>query len=271
MDKPPADPALLSVERLSIRLGRPGVHAVKEISFSIHSGQILGMAGESGSGKSVTAFPLTKLLPRSADPHYCGSVRLSGIRENLLELSSRELSKVRGQRIGYVFQEPSSSFNPVYTIREHLLEILKLSGIPGEQRRTHIEDSLHSVGIECTEANLNAYPADFSGGMLQRLAIACALVSKPDLLVADEPTTALDTSTQKRIIELLRQLNRDHCMAILFISHDLALLKQVAPGIVVMKEGNIVEQGRSSEILYNPRHPYTRSLVEAIPKLQPYR
>ena len=175
---------------------------------------------------------------------------------------------VRGNRIGYVFQEPSSSFNPVYTIRDHLNEVVKLAGIPKEKQPSIISDALERVGIPATRDNLKAYPADFSGGMLQRLAIACALVTQPDLLVADESTTALDTSTQKRIVDLLKELNSESGMAILFISHDLALLKQIAPGIIVMKDGEIVESGSSNEVLYNPKHKYTRSLVTAIPKLR---
>ncbi len=261
-------PTLLTVDSLCVQLGNPAVEAVKQISFAINRGEILGMAGESGSGKSVSALSLTRLLPVSANPSYSGVARLYGIEKNLLSMSSRELATVRGGRIGYVFQEPSSSFNPVYTIKEHLLEVVALQGVSRGDRSRAISDALESVGIPATETNLRAYPGDFSGGMLQRLAIACALIPKPDLLIADEPTTALDTTTQKRIVELLRKLNEDLGMAILFISHDLALLKQIAPKLIVMKDGVIVEQGSSSEVLYNPVHPYTQSLVEAIPKLE---
>lgn len=261
-------PTLLTVDSLCVQLGNPAVEAVKQISFAINRGEILGMAGESGSGKSVSALSLTRLLPVSANPSYSGVARLYGIEKNLLSMSSRELATVRGGRIGYVFQEPSSSFNPVYTIKEHLLEVVALHGVSRRDRSKAINVALESVGIPATETNLRAYPGDFSGGMLQRLAIACALIPEPDLLIADEPTTALDTTTQKRIVELLRKLNEDLGMAILFISHDLALLKQIAPRIIVMKDGVIVEQGSSSEVLYHPVHPYTQSLVEAIPKLK---
>ncbi len=260
-------PALLTVDSLCVRLGNPVVDAVKHVSFAINRGEILGMAGESGSGKSVSALSLTRLLPASANPSYSGDVRLHGIEKNLLNMSSREIAMVRGSRTGYVFQEPSSSFNPVYTIKAHLMEVLGLHGVPRRERTNAINSALESVGIPATEANLEAYPGDFSGGMLQRLAIACALIPKPDLLIADEPTTALDTSTQKRVVDLLKKLNENLGMAILFISHDLALLKQIAPRLIVMKNGVIVEQGSSSDVLYKPTHPYTQSLVDAIPKL----
>lgn len=259
---------LLAVDSLAVELGRPASAVVKGIGFSLSRGEILGLAGESGSGKSVSALALAKLLPSSAQPRYAGTVHLAGVRENLMQLPPGRLSAIRGRRIGYVFQEPSSSFNPVYSIRDHLVEICRLNGIDRNQLQGSVADVLEAVGIDPSEGNLAAYPGDFSGGMLQRLAIACALLFKPDLLVADEPTTALDTSTQKRITGLLESLNRSRGMSILFISHDLALLKQIASRIIVMKEGEIVEQGTAAEVLYNPSNDYTRSLVNAIPRLQ---
>ena len=262
----PVEP-LLSVSDLEIGIGQPMVQAVKGIEFSLQPGEILGLAGESGSGKSVTAMAMTRLLPASANPVYKGTVRLAGIPGNLLATGESSLRSIRGKRIAYVFQEPSSSFNPVYTIESHLKEILKLAGTPPAERPQAIASALEEVGIKPDRNNLRAYPSAFSGGMLQRLAIACALVAKPDLLVADEPTTALDTSTQQRIVELMLKLNRQHDMAILFISHNLGLLKQVAGRLIIMKEGEIVETGKAEEVLYNPRHPYTRNLVNCIPKL----
>ena len=259
---------LLSVDSLSVQLGNPASDVVRGIEFSLARGDILGLAGESGSGKSVSALSLTKLLPASARPRYSGSVHLQGVRENLISLSPGRLKAIRGRRIGYVFQEPSSSFNPVYSIGDHLKEICRLQGIAGSKIRTSVKTVMEAVGIEPSKDNLAAFPGDFSGGMLQRMAIACALVFEPDLLVADEPTTALDTTTQKRITDLLQSLNRSRGMSILFISHDLALLKQIAGRILVMKEGEIVEQGDASEVLYHPKDPYTRSLVDAIPKLK---
>jgi ABC-type dipeptide/oligopeptide/nickel transport system ATPase component len=259
---------LLSVDALTIELGQPATRVVDGVSFSIAPGEILGLAGESGSGKSVSALALSKLLPDSARPRYSGTIRLSGVEGNLLQRPPRQMTSIRGRRIGYVFQEPSSSFNPVYTIGNHLSEICKLCGIAGKDLERSVAEVLEAVGIDPGKGNLNAYPADFSGGMLQRLAIACALLFEPDLLVADEPTTALDTSTQKRITELLESLNRSKGMSILFISHDLALLKQIAARIIVMRQGKVVEQGPAREILYHPKQAYTKNLVQAIPKLR---
>ena len=269
MAKDPQPPApLLEVADLSVSLGHPAVEAVRQVGFSIRRGEILGLAGESGSGKSVTSLALTRLLPAAANPRYAGIVRLAGVEGNLLRLGESSLRRIRGHRIAHVFQEPSSSFNPVHTIRDHLGEMLGLAGVPREDRAERMAAALSEVGIEPSEGNLAAYPAAFSGGMLQRLAIACALVPGPDLLVADEVTTALDTSTQKRIVDLLLEINAAHGMAVLFISHNLALLRQVAARMVVMRHGRIVEQGGSQQLLDNPRHHYTRALVDAVPRLR---
>ncbi|MEX0332326.1 MAG: ABC transporter ATP-binding protein [Puniceicoccaceae bacterium] len=260
--------ALLSADNLRISIGQPAVEAVRGIRFAINKGEILGLAGESGSGKSVTALSLTRLLPPSASPCYAGNVNLDGIPGNLLELPESRLRQIRGPRIAYVFQEPSSSFNPVFSIRNHLEEILKLQGVKRSARLPAIRQAMEEVGIEPSRDNLEAYPGSFSGGMLQRMAIACALLYKPDLLVADEPTTALDTSTQKRVVDLLTQLNRDHGMAILFISHNLGLLRQLAGRLLVMKTGEIVESGTADSVLDSPQHAYTQELVRSIPKLK---
>jgi ABC-type glutathione transport system ATPase component len=262
------NPFLLRADNLSVRIGHPPNEAVREASFEIRRGEVLGLAGESGSGKSVTALALTGLLPGSANPVCSGTVTLDGETGNLLRMRPSRLRPIRGKRIAYVFQEPSSSFNPVYSIGAHLREILALRKIPRTDRASLIEETLRQVGLEPSPENLEAFPNDFSGGMLQRLAIACALATEPDLLIADEPTTALDTSTQARIVSLLQALNHQRGMSILFISHDLALLKQVAPRMAVMRQGYIVEQGRSSDLLQNPAHTYTQALVSSIPKLR---
>ena len=241
---------------------------MKGVSFAVRPGEILGLAGESGSGKSVTALSLTRLLPSRAAPVWRGDVRMEGQSGNLLTLSPRALRKIRGRRIGYIFQEPSSSFNPLFTIGDHLAEVLRLNGIPAGARPAAMENALSEVGIVSDRETLRAYPGDFSGGMLQRAAVACALLGSPHLLVADEPTTALDTSTQKRVVDLIARINRHRGMAVLFISHDLALLRQVAARILVMHEGRIVEEGPSGPLLENPTHPYTRRLVGAIPRLR---
>lgn len=269
MDSDPRqDQPLLTVSRLAVRIGQPPVKAVDGVSFTIDRGEILGLAGESGSGKSVTSLALARLLPATASPHCTGQVRLAGNSPNLLKMGERALRRLRGHRIGYIFQEPSASFNPVYTIGQHLMEILRLQGVPRRERIKQAGSALEEVGIPADREHLDAWPGDFSGGMLQRAAIACALLGSPELLVADEPTTALDTSTQKRVVDLLAALNRSRNMAILFITHDLGLLKQLATRVLVMRAGELVESGPVTDVLTNPRHPYTRDLVEALPKLR---
>ncbi|HSH09193.1 MAG TPA: ABC transporter ATP-binding protein [Oceanipulchritudo sp.] len=258
---------LLSVESLRIWLGSPAQEVVRGISFSIAPGEVVGLAGESGSGKSITSLALTRLLPVSANPACTGTVHLRDLSDNLLGLPTRTLRRIRGHRIGYIFQEPSSSFNPVFTIGQQLDEVLRVGGMGAGQRPAAISRAMEEVGIEATRENLRSYPGAFSGGMLQRMAIACALAGEPDLLIADEPTTALDTTTQKRITELLQRLNRDKGMAILFISHNLGLLKSVANRLIVMRLGEIVEQGPTEEVLGNPQHAYTRTLIRAVPRL----
>lgn len=266
------DKILISVDKLDIQIGQPAVHAVKGISFHLAAGEILGLAGESGSGKSVTSHALTRLLPSTANPIYGGEVRLRDIQDNLLDLPNKRIRSIRGNRIAYVFQEPSASFNPLFSIQSQLDEILRLCpegrNLKQPERLERIREAMQQVGVDPSPENLAAMPGAFSGGMLQRMAIAGAIAQNPELLVADEPTTALDTSTQKRIVELLSRLNRDQGMAILFISHNLAMLKQLADRVLVMQEGEIVEQGPTESVLNQPQHPYTQRLVQAIPKLE---
>ncbi len=268
MEEPePGGPPLLSVENLRVSLGSPSREVVSGVGFSIPRGSIVGLAGESGSGKSITALALTRLLPPAAGATCSGKVRLEGVGKNLLELPPRELRRIRGNRIAYIFQEPSASFNPVFTIGHQLEEVLRHSGVSSAGRKTRLAAAMEEVGLEPSRENLSSHPASFSGGMLQRLAIACALAAGPDLLIADEPTTALDTSTQKRIMDLLLRLNREHGMAILFISHNLGLLKDAADRLLVMRLGELVEEGPTAGLIGQPRHAYTRSLIEAVPKL----
>lgn len=265
---PDEPPPLLDARDLSVRLGSPPVHAVNRIQFLIQPGEIVGIAGESGSGKSVTALSLTRLIPPDARAAYQGTVRLAGVPGNLLTMGERSLRRIRGGKIGYIFQEPSACFNPVFTIRAHMEEILRVHGIPASRRPEAVRTSLREVAIPADAAHLDAYPAEFSGGMLQRTAIACALLGSPQLLVADEPTTALDTSTQKRVVDLLARLNRELGMAVLFISHDLGLLRQIATRLLIMKEGVIVEEGPTEAVVTTPKDPYTRDLISAVPKLR---
>ncbi len=264
----PRSPPLLEVRGLRVTLGRPPVEAVRGIDFQIQAGGITGLAGESGSGKSVAALALTRLLPPQAQPVCAGEVRLRGAPGNLLALGSGELRRIRGRRIGYLFQEPSASFNPVFTVGSQLDEVLRRRGVPRARRRREVRAVLEAVGLAATPEALRAWPGDLSGGMLQRAALACVLLGEPELLVADEPTTALDTVSQRRIVDLLARLNRERGMAILFISHDLGLLRRIAGDLLVMRQGLIVEQGPARAVLAAPRHPYTRRLVEAVPKLR---
>lgn len=263
------DTPLLKVADLAVQIGHPPVKAVQGISFSLARSEILGLAGESGSGKSVTALALSRLIPPAARPAYQGTVRLKGTGHNLLRSPPRLLRQLRRQRLRYIFQEPSASFHPLFTIGNQLIEAIRIStGLRGQAARNRAAEALAEVGIEPTKTIFKAFPAMFSGGMLQRLAIATAICSQPDLLIADEPTTALDTTTQKRIIDLLQNLNQRHHMAILFISHDLGLLHQICHRLLVMQSGHLVESGSAATVLHHPSHPYTRSLVKAIPRLR---
>jgi len=266
---PDADPEpLLSVEALSVQLGKPAQRVVEDVSFHLRKGEILGLAGESGSGKSVTALALCRLLPSKAFPSASGEVRLAGEKGNLLTTPARRLRQIRGRRISYIFQEPSSSFNPAYTIGAHLREVLAVSGVPAARRQEEISAVLREVGLAGDSGHLDAYPSDFSGGMLQRTALACALLSKPDLLVADEATTALDTTTQARVVRLLQALNERHGLGILFISHDLGLIRQICGRTLIMQKGLLVEAGPTEEVLTRPEHPYTRELIDSLPRLK---
>jgi len=259
---------LVAVSGLRVSLGRPRTVVLEKVGFSIHDHEIVGIAGESGSGKSVTALSLARLLPSAARARYSGVVRLRNGPDNLLQAGERTLRRIRGRRLGYIFQEPSASFNPVFTIRDHLTEILKTNGIPAQDHRERVSQALEDVGLPPHKNTLRAYPGDFSGGMLQRTAIACALLGSPDLLIADEPTTALDTLTQRKIVDLLLRLNQEKGMAVLFISHDLGLLKEVCSQLLVMRAGAVVESGKTSEILAHPEHSYTRDLLRDLPKLR---
>lgn len=264
----PLEP-LLAVRDLQVELGQPPFPAVRGISFSLAPAEVLGLAGESGSGKSVTALALSRLLPPSARPRYAGNIRLHGLDANLLQTSSQRLRHLRRHRLRYIFQEPSASFHPLFTIERQLSEAIRIScGLRGREARRRTEAALDEVGIRPSPAILRSFPSEFSGGMLQRLAIAIALCADPDLLIADEPTTALDTTTQKRIIDLLLHLREQRRMAALFISHDLSLLNQICPRLMVMKEGRIVEAGTANDVLHNPSHSYTQNLVNAIPRLR---
>jgi microcin C transport system ATP-binding protein len=260
---------LLDVRDLSIAFSQGGKQtlAVDKASFSLERGRTLALVGESGSGKSVTALSIVRLLPQSAH-HPSGSIRFAG--EDILGLDDARLRAIRGAKITMVFQEPMTSLNPLHTIEQQIGEILELHGARGrESIRARVVELLGEVGIPDPSARLSAYPHQLSGGQRQRVMIAMALANRPDLLIADEPTTALDVTVQAQILALLERVQKTYGMAILFITHDLGLVRRFADDVCVMQHGNIVEAGAVEDIFTTPRHPYTRALLAAEPKGAP--
>jgi microcin C transport system ATP-binding protein len=261
---------LLSVRDLSIafRGGGRETLAVDQVSFDVGKGETVALVGESGSGKSVTALSILKLLPYPAARHPTGGIVFKG--RDLLQASERDMRRVRGDDITIVFQEPMSSLNPLHTIEKQIAEILLLHrGLTGAAARARIVEVLSQVGIPDPESRLGAYPHQLSGGQRQRVMIAMALANEPDLLIADEPTTALDVTVQAQIIELLKDIKKRLGMSLLFITHDLGIVRKIADRVCVMKEGKIVEQGAVERVFTAPEHPYTRALLAAEPKPDP--
>jgi microcin C transport system ATP-binding protein len=253
---------VLQVEGLGVRFRQDGriIDAVKGVSFTVDRGETVALVGESGSGKSVTALSTVGLLPDSAA--VSGSVRYMG--REMVGASESELRRVRGNDISFIFQEPMTSLNPLHSIERQLGESLKLhQGLDGAAARARILDLLHKVGIRDAESRLTAYPHQLSGGQRQRVMIAMALANGPELLVADEPTTALDVTIQAQILDLLADLKRSENLSLLFITHDLGIVRRIADRVCVMQGGEIVEQGRTAEIFANPQHPYTQKLLAA--------
>jgi oligopeptide transport system ATP-binding protein len=241
------------------------VPAVNGISFSLNKGNTLAIVGESGSGKSVTALSITKLLPSPPVVYQGGRILFEGV--DLLSLSHDELRKYRWGRIAYVFQEVSRSLNPVYSIRSQMAETLKLHRPNIDDRDAEILNWLEIVGITAPQERLHSYPHQLSGGMQQRIMIAMALCAQPDLLIADEPTTALDVTIQAQIIKKLCELQQQLGMALIFITHNLAIVRGLAHHVAVMYQGCIVEYGETEQILNHPQHPYTKALIACIPRL----
>jgi microcin C transport system ATP-binding protein len=260
------DEPLLSVKDLSIAFGAGSreVLAVDRISFSIKKGETLALVGESGSGKSATALSIMKLLPYPAASHPSGQVMFNG--QDLLSLSERKIREIRGADITIIFQEPMTSLNPLHTIERQIGEILLLHrGMTGAPARARVLELLTQVGIPNPETRLKSYPHQMSGGQRQRVMIAMALANEPDLLIADEPTTALDVTVQAQILKLLKELQGRLGMAVLFITHDLGIVRKIADRVCVMKDGKIVEENAVAEIFKSPQHPYTRALLAAEP------
>ncbi|MFZ1921537.1 MAG: ABC transporter ATP-binding protein [Xanthobacteraceae bacterium] len=260
----------LSIRDLSIafRSGGRDNRAVDRISFDIVKGECLALVGESGSGKSATALSILRLLPYPAAHHPSGSISFHG--RDLLKLSEREMRQVRGDDITIVFQEPMTSLNPLHTIEKQIGEILLLHrGLTGKLARERTIEVLTQVGIPDPATRLKAYPHQLSGGQRQRVMIAMALANEPDLLIADEPTTALDVTVQAQIIALLKDIQARLHMSLLFITHDLGIVRKIAQRVCVMKEGKIVEHGAVERVFDSPQHPYTRALMEAEPRPDP--
>ncbi len=258
---------LLSIRDLSVAFHQGGNTslAVDRVSFEIAKGEIVALVGESGSGKSVTANSILKLLPYPAASHPSGEVLFKGT--DLLNAEEKVLRGVRGNDITQIFQEPMTSLNPLHTIERQIGEILDLhQAINGEAARTRTLELLHQVGIREPEKRLKAYPHELSGGQRQRVMIAMALANRPDLLIADEPTTALDVTVQAQILELLKALKDEHGMSMLFITHDLGIVRRFADRVCVMTGGKIVESGPVAQIFDDPQHDYTRHLLAAEPK-----
>src|SRR5208337_3703733 len=262
------DAPLLDVRDLTVRFRQGGTEtiAVDGVSFTLKRGTTLALVGESGSGKSVTALSIVRLLSRAAEVQ--GQVLFKG--EDLLAYREARLREIRGAQITMVFQEPMTSLNPLHTIARQIGEILELHGARGAQKiKDRIIELLQEVGIPDPAARLDAFPHQLSGGQRQRVMIAMALANRPDLFIADEPTTALDVTVQAQILELLKELQARHNMAMLFITHDLGIVRKIADDVAVMQTGKIVETNTMAEIFAAPRHPYTQALIAAEPKGTP--
>ncbi len=261
---------LLSVRNLSVAFHQGGATsvAVDGISFDVNRGEVVALVGESGSGKSVSANSILRLLPYPSASHPSGEILFKG--KDLLKASDKVLREVRGNDITMIFQEPMTSLNPLHTIEKQIAEILELhQGIKGQAARTRVLELLNQVGIREPEKRLKAYPHELSGGQRQRVMIAMALANRPELLIADEPTTALDVTVQAQILELLRQLKGQHGMSMLFITHDLGIVRKFADRVCVMTKGKIVETGTVEEVFTNPQHQYTRHLLASEPRGEP--
>lgn len=257
---------LIDVQGLSVHFGSLAdpVRAVDGVDFQIFSGEIVALVGESGSGKSISALSLARLVPEPAGRITGGRIVFQTL--DVLEMKSSELRKLRGARIAYIFQEPATSLNPVFTVGWQIGEAIRLHR-KGVHVKQEVEKLLASVGLPDPARAAQAYPHELSGGMQQRAMIAMALACNPDLLVADEPTTALDVTVQKQILDLLVELRKTRGLSILLITHNLGIVANVADRVYVMNNGKIVESGDTRTVLLTPQHDYTKKLLKAVPRL----
>ena len=263
-----AQPSVLDVKDLKtvFKTRRGEIHAVNNVSFHLKAGELLGVVGESGSGKSVTMMSLIGLLPSPPAMVSGGPVMFEG--QNLLTATDDQLRAVRGARIGFVFQDPMTSLNPVFTVGFQLMEPLrKHMGMNKSRARARAVELLQLVGIPDAERRLKDYPHQFSGGMRQRVMIAIALACDPKVLIADEPTTALDVTIQAQILELMKDLRDKLGMAVVWITHDLGVIAGIADRVLVMYGGQVVEHAPVRELFAHPKHPYTRALLETVPSV----
>ena len=260
---------LLEVRDLSVQFATDEgvIRAVENVSFEIYPGEILSLVGESGCGKSVTAFSVMRLIPTPPGEISSGEVLLNG--RNLLSLKEEEMEKVRGNKIAMIFQEPMTSLNPVFTIGNQIMEALIFhQGLDKKEAKRRAIEMLDRVKIPSPETRVDAYPHQLSGGMRQRAMIAMALSCRPDLLIADEPTTALDVTIQAEILRLLKEIQRGMGMAVILITHDLGVVSEVADRVAVMYAGRIMEYGPIEAIFEQVRHPYTKGLLDSLPHLE---
>ena len=260
---------LLQVENLStyFRMFKGTVKAVDGISFTVNQGEILGVVGESGSGKSVSSFSIIGLVDEPGEVH-ADKIMFDG--RDLTKLSEQEMMEIRGKNISMIFQDPMTSLNPLYTIGQQIEEVLLLHNkqMNREERRRRCVELLQMVGVPDPESRLKAYPHQFSGGMRQRVIIAIALAAEPKLVIADEPTTALDVTIQAQILRLMKTLVREQGSSLILITHDLAVVAETVDRIIVMYCGKIVEEGSVQQVIGNPAHPYSRGLQDSVPKLR---
>jgi len=257
---------VLEVNNLTTRFHtRDGVvKAVEDVSFSLEKGETLGIVGESGSGKSVTCYSLLGLIPMPPGKIHAGSAMFDGL--DLLKMSEKELRGIRGKRISMIFQDPMTSLNPYMTIGDQLIEPLTLHlGVKGEDAKRRAIEMMDQVGIPQPDTRLGAYPFEFSGGMRQRIMIAMALITNPEILIADEPTTALDVTVQKQVLDLIKEQQNNLGTSVIMITHDLGVVSQVCDQVNVMYAGRTIEKAPVRELFENPMHAYTRALLKSIP------